>query len=85
MMPFDEREQERLSFLYELYKRSAGDARQGVPYEDVGPTCRHPSKLATHSSSELSHSLDLPARGFRGLRHPAASTINQDIQLQPDC
>jgi hypothetical protein len=29
MMPFDEREQERLAFLYELYKRSAGDARQG--------------------------------------------------------
>jgi len=33
MMPFDEREQERLTFLYELYKRSAGDARQGIPYE----------------------------------------------------
>lgn len=26
-------EQERLSFLYKLYKRSAGDARQGIPYE----------------------------------------------------
>jgi hypothetical protein len=33
MWPFDAMEQERLSFLYELYKRSAGDARQGVPYE----------------------------------------------------
>jgi hypothetical protein len=33
MMPFDEREQEHLAFLYELYKRSAGDARQGIPYE----------------------------------------------------
>jgi hypothetical protein len=35
MMPFDEREQERIAFLYELYKRSAGDARQGVPYEEL--------------------------------------------------
>jgi hypothetical protein len=35
MMPFDERKQERIAFLYELYKRSAGDARQGVPYEEL--------------------------------------------------
>jgi hypothetical protein len=35
MMPFDEMEQERIAFLYELYKRSAGDARQGVPYEEL--------------------------------------------------
>ena len=35
MMPFDDRELERLAFLYELYKRSAGDARQGVPYEEL--------------------------------------------------
>ena len=33
MIPFDEGEQERLTFLYEIYKRSAGDARQGIPYE----------------------------------------------------
>ena len=25
--------QERMAFLYELYTRNAGDARQGVPYE----------------------------------------------------
>jgi hypothetical protein len=31
--PFDAREQEPLVFLYELYKRSAGDARQDVPDE----------------------------------------------------
>jgi hypothetical protein len=35
MMPFDEREPERLAFLYELYKRSAGDAHRGVPYEEL--------------------------------------------------
>ena len=28
-------DQEVISFLYELYKRSAGDARQGVPYEEL--------------------------------------------------
>ncbi len=33
MMAFDAMEQERMLFLYELYTRSAGDARQGVPYE----------------------------------------------------
>ena len=32
-MPYDAMEQERLLFLYELYTWSAGDARQGVPYE----------------------------------------------------
>jgi hypothetical protein len=35
MMPFDEREQEHIAFLYELYTRSASDARQGVPYEEL--------------------------------------------------
>jgi hypothetical protein len=33
MIPFEAMEQERMAFLYELYTRSAGDARQGVPYE----------------------------------------------------
>jgi hypothetical protein len=33
MMAFDAMEQEYMAFLYELYTRSAGDARQGVPYE----------------------------------------------------
>jgi hypothetical protein len=35
MIAFDAREQERLSFLSELYTRSAGDARQGIPYEEL--------------------------------------------------
>jgi hypothetical protein len=35
MIPFDEREQERIAFLYELYKRSEGDARWGIPYEEL--------------------------------------------------
>jgi hypothetical protein len=35
MIPLEAMEQERLAFLYELYTRSAGDARQGVPYEEL--------------------------------------------------
>jgi hypothetical protein len=33
MIAFVAMEQERLAFLYELYTRSACDARQGIPYE----------------------------------------------------
>jgi hypothetical protein len=33
MIAFAAMEPERLAFLSELYTRSAGDARQGVPYE----------------------------------------------------
>ncbi|MGH8057939.1 MAG: hypothetical protein ACREOH_12000, partial [Candidatus Entotheonellia bacterium] len=35
MMPLDEMEQQRISFLYELYKRSEGDPCHGVPYEEL--------------------------------------------------
>jgi hypothetical protein len=35
MMPFDAMEPQWMTFLYELYKRSAGDPRQGVPYEEL--------------------------------------------------
>jgi len=31
LMPFEAMEQERMAFRYELYTRSAGDARQGDP------------------------------------------------------
>lgn len=34
-MPYDAMEQERMLFLSELYTRSAGDARRGVPYEEL--------------------------------------------------
>jgi hypothetical protein len=33
MIAFDAMEPAHMAFLYELYTRSAGDARQGVPYE----------------------------------------------------
>jgi hypothetical protein len=35
MIAFDVRVPEHLAFLYELYTRSAGDTRQGVPYETL--------------------------------------------------
>ena len=35
MIQFEAMDQERMSFLYELYKRSEGDARQGVPYDEL--------------------------------------------------
>jgi hypothetical protein len=33
MIAFEAMEHEHMAFLFELYTRSAGDARQGVPYE----------------------------------------------------
>ena len=35
MKPLEALEPERLAFLYELHTRSAGDARQGIPYEEL--------------------------------------------------
>jgi hypothetical protein len=35
MIAFDAMEPAHMAFLYELYTRSAGDARQGVPYEGL--------------------------------------------------
>jgi hypothetical protein len=35
MKPWEDMAQERIAFLYALYTRSAGDARQGIPYEEL--------------------------------------------------
>jgi hypothetical protein len=35
MMSLEAMEQPRVAFLYELYKRSEGNSRHGVPYEDL--------------------------------------------------
>lgn len=35
MMPFEAMEPQCTAFLYELYKRSEGDPRQGVSYEEL--------------------------------------------------
>jgi hypothetical protein len=53
MMPFDEMEQERIAFLYELYKRSAGDARQGVPYEELSDALRLGEALTKRLQRDL--------------------------------
>ena len=34
-MPSDAMEQPHVAFLYELYQRSAGDPRRGIPYEEL--------------------------------------------------
>jgi hypothetical protein len=34
-MPFDTMEPQRLACLCELYKRHAGDPRQGIPYDEL--------------------------------------------------
>lgn len=35
MKPWEDMAQERIAFLYALYTRSAGDARQGIPYDEL--------------------------------------------------
>jgi hypothetical protein len=35
MRPLEAIERGRIAFLYELYTRSAGDAGQGIPYEEL--------------------------------------------------
>jgi hypothetical protein len=35
MRPLETMKQERMAFLYELYTRSAGDARHRVPYDEL--------------------------------------------------
>jgi hypothetical protein len=35
MRLFETMEPQHLTFLYELYKRSAGDARRGIPYAEL--------------------------------------------------
>jgi hypothetical protein len=53
MMAFDAREPARLAFLYELYTRSAGDARQGVPYEALVDALGFSERVAKRIQHEL--------------------------------
>ena len=52
-MPYDAMEQERMLFLYELYTRSAGDARQGVPYEALINALRFGEAVTKRIQREL--------------------------------
>jgi hypothetical protein len=46
-------EQEWMAFLYELYTRSAGDARQGVPYEALVDALGFSEAVAKRLQREL--------------------------------
>ena len=53
MRPSEAMEQERMAFLYELYTRSAGDARHGVPYEELIDALRCGEALTKRLQCEL--------------------------------
>jgi hypothetical protein len=56
MRPSEAMEQERMAFLYELYTRSAGDARHGVPYEELIDALGCGEALTERFQCELQHS-----------------------------
>ena len=53
MIAFDAMEQEHMAFLYELYTRSAGDARQGVPYEALIDALGYDERVTKRIQREL--------------------------------
>jgi hypothetical protein len=53
MIAFDAMEQEHMAFLYELYTRSAGDARQGVPYEALINALGYDERVTKRIQHEL--------------------------------
>ena len=53
MIAFDAREPEHLAFLYELYTRSAGDARRGVPYEALIDALGYDERVTKRIQREL--------------------------------
>jgi hypothetical protein len=53
MLAFDAMEQEQMAFLYELYTRTAGDARQGVPYEALIDALGYDERVTKRIQREL--------------------------------
>jgi hypothetical protein len=53
MTSFDASEQPCVAFLYELYKRSAGDLRQGVPYEELVDALGFSDRVTKRIQQEL--------------------------------
>ena len=53
MIAFDAMEPEHMAFLYELYTRSAGDARQGVPYEGLIDALEFDERVTKRIQHEL--------------------------------
>lgn len=55
MIPFEEMEQNRILFLYEIYKRSEGDPRHGVPYEELVEALGGGEPLLKRIQRDLQH------------------------------
>lgn len=55
MRPFEEMEQQRLAFLCELYKRSEGDPRRGVPYEELVDALEFGERVTKRIQRDLQH------------------------------
>jgi hypothetical protein len=53
MRAFDAMQPEHMAFLSELYTRSAGDARQGVPYEALIDALRFDKRVTKRIQREL--------------------------------
>ena len=53
MMPCEEMEPQRIAFLHELYKRSEGDPRRGIPYEELVDALEFGERITKRIQREL--------------------------------
>jgi hypothetical protein len=91
MIAFEAMEQEHMAFLYELYTRSAGDARQGVPYEalidalgfDERVTKRIQRALQREGLVELTDVPRMTTVGRTVMDHVQRQTHYQTIGMTP--
>jgi ribosomal protein S19E (S16A) len=91
MMAFEAMEQERMAFLSELYIRSTGDARQGVPYEalidalgfDERVTKRIQRALQREGLVELTDVPRMTTVGRTVMDHAQRQTQQQTIAMTP--
>jgi hypothetical protein len=91
MMAFEAMEQERMAFLSELYIRSSGDARQGIPYEalidalgfDERVTKRIQRALQREGLVELTDVPRMTTVGRAVMDHVQRQTHQQTIGMTP--
>ena len=91
MIAFDAMEPEHMTFLYELYTRSAGDARQGVPYEalidalgfDERVTKRIQRELQQEGLVELTTVPQMTTVGRTVMNHAHRQSRHQTIGMTP--
>jgi hypothetical protein len=90
-MAFAAMEPERLAFLSELYTRSAGDARQGIPYEalidalgfDERVTKRIQRELEREGLVELTAVPPMTQMGRMVMDHAPRQHHQQTISMTP--